>query len=311
MNKRTHENPPALSISAVERDIGLGKDTLRVWEKRYGFPTPFRDDFGERLYPTDQVDKLRVIKRLLDSGHRPGKVVRLELGELVALAEASHSSTPLTVPPEALDQLGGLMDIIKQHDAEGLKQALARMLLEKGLKRFVVDVVAPMNNLVGDAWAKGQFEVFEEHMYTEIIQVVLRNAIATLPKASNSPKVLLTTLPGELHGLGLLMVECMLAIEGANTVSLGTQTPVSDIVAACRAHKAEVLGLSFSVTQSSSSVVESLVELRKLLPDSVEIWCGGTSSALRRKSRNEFKLISDLETVASSVRAWRKDNPAT
>ncbi|MBK8767339.1 MAG: MerR family transcriptional regulator, partial [Burkholderiaceae bacterium] len=29
-----------LSISAVERDTGLSKDTLRVWERRYGFPLP-------------------------------------------------------------------------------------------------------------------------------------------------------------------------------------------------------------------------------------------------------------------------------
>ena len=30
-------------IATVEREIGIGKDTLRVWEKRYGFPVPVRD----------------------------------------------------------------------------------------------------------------------------------------------------------------------------------------------------------------------------------------------------------------------------
>ena len=38
-----------ISIAAVERDTGLGKDTLRVWERRYGFPQPLRDAFGERV----------------------------------------------------------------------------------------------------------------------------------------------------------------------------------------------------------------------------------------------------------------------
>jgi methanogenic corrinoid protein MtbC1 len=38
--------------------------------------------------------------------------------------------------------------------------------------------------------------------------------------------VLLTTLPGEPHGLGLLMAEAMLALEGCTCVSLGVQTPV-------------------------------------------------------------------------------------
>ena len=35
-----------LAISAVERDTGLSKDVLRVWERRYGFPVPERDEIG-------------------------------------------------------------------------------------------------------------------------------------------------------------------------------------------------------------------------------------------------------------------------
>ena len=50
-----------LSIAAVERDTGLSKDTLRVWERRYGFPLPGRDGIGERAYTLEQVEKLRVI----------------------------------------------------------------------------------------------------------------------------------------------------------------------------------------------------------------------------------------------------------
>ena len=61
-----------LAIAAVERDTGLTKDTLRVWERRYGFPQPERDAHGERAYPLEQVEKLRIVKRLMDGGHRPG-----------------------------------------------------------------------------------------------------------------------------------------------------------------------------------------------------------------------------------------------
>ena len=50
-----------LSISAVERDTGLSKDNLRVWERRYGFPNPQRDAFGERIYPLEQVDRKSVV----------------------------------------------------------------------------------------------------------------------------------------------------------------------------------------------------------------------------------------------------------
>ena len=46
---------PALSISAVERETGLSKDTLRIWERRYRFPEPLRDMNGERVYSHAQV----------------------------------------------------------------------------------------------------------------------------------------------------------------------------------------------------------------------------------------------------------------
>ena len=54
------------SIAAVERDTGLSKDVLRMWERRYGFPQPGRDANGERSYPADQVERLRLIKRLME-----------------------------------------------------------------------------------------------------------------------------------------------------------------------------------------------------------------------------------------------------
>ena len=87
MNFRAQSEPLTMSIAGVERDTGLAKDTLRVWERRYGFPQPGRDAFGERAYTLSEVEKLRVIKRLLDQGHRPGRIVALPIEELQRLSQ--------------------------------------------------------------------------------------------------------------------------------------------------------------------------------------------------------------------------------
>ena len=52
-----------LPISVVERETGIPKDLLRMWERRYGFPLPGRDAQGDRVYPRDQVDKLRTVRQ--------------------------------------------------------------------------------------------------------------------------------------------------------------------------------------------------------------------------------------------------------
>lgn len=308
MNERADLSLPSFSIAAVERDTGLPKDTLRVWEKRYNFPQPERDNFGERIYSLEQVEKLRVIKRLLDCGHRPGKIIALTVDELAKLAEVSNAGARVSVASDNLDELNGYLDLIKRHDAEEFRQAMSRLALTMGLRRFVVEVVAPLNAMVGDAWARGYFEIFEEHIYTETIQIVLRNSLNTIPSTRKGPRVLLTTLPNEVHGLGLLMAECIFSMEGAQCVSLGTQTPIYDIVLAARAQNIDIVALSFSVLQGSPAVLEAIAELREKLPPLVEIWCGGASAALRKKPSKDFVLLSSLDSITDGIADWRLRN---
>ena len=204
---------PSLPISAVERDTGLPKDTLRVWERRYGFPVPLRDAFGERLYPPEQVEKLRIIKRLLDQGWRPGKLMATQTKDLAALLDQHGASRGEPSPPA---ESMALLPLIREHRAEALRAVLGQLLMRHGLHRFVVDIVAPLNVEIGDAWMRGEMEVYEEHLYTEQIQNVLRGAINAQMCGARRPRVLLTTLPEEEHGLGLLMAEALLVAEGAS-----------------------------------------------------------------------------------------------
>ena len=59
-----------------------------MWERRYGFPKPGRDDNGERQYTAADVGKLRAMKRLMDVGVRPGKIIALTTAELNNMADA-------------------------------------------------------------------------------------------------------------------------------------------------------------------------------------------------------------------------------
>jgi MerR family transcriptional regulator, light-induced transcriptional regulator len=305
------QRPPAirLSIAAVERDTGLSKDTLRVWERRYGFPAPLRDSLEERSYPVDQVEKLRLLKRLLDAGHRPGRVVPMPMAELAALAEAmpaapqSHSARADAAPQD----LRPLLDVIRQHDAPTLRRTLSQTLSRLGVTRFVNELVAPLNVAVGDAWMRGQLEVFEEHLYTEAVQIVLRQAIAQLPEptAASRPHVLLTTVPGEPHGLGLLMSETLLALEGCTCVSLGVQTPLWDTIRAAQAHGSDVVAVSFTACLGPNQVLDALIELRAKLPAATEIWAGGTAPVLQRRRVEGVQPFMSLDRMPEVVRDWR------
>ena len=86
-------NEEQVGIAAVERETGFSKDTLRVWERRYGFPKPSRDANGERAYPSDQVHLLRRVRRLMDQGARPGRIFAMGVEALEAKARSIRGVT--------------------------------------------------------------------------------------------------------------------------------------------------------------------------------------------------------------------------
>ena len=293
-----------LGIGAVERDTGLSKDTLRMWERRYRFPAPARDQFGERLYGAADVAKLRAVRRLMDLGHRPGELIALSLEELDALASETGARAPC---PDALQPL---LALIKGHRVEELRLDLGQALMRQGLQPFLLDTVVPLNRAVGDLWAQGEFAIFEEHLYTESLQGVLRGALGAMQRTGAPPRVLLTTLPGEQHGLGLLMAEAMLAVDGCACVSLGTQTPVQDIVLAADSQQADVVALSFSAAFPAAQVWDALREIRRRLPASITLWAGGGNPALSRGSAEQVTAIGGLDAIPRAVGAWRTTRAA-
>ena len=300
--------PVTLTIASVERDTGLSKDTLRVWERRYGFPAPGRDALGERLYPLDQVDKLRTLKRLLDLGHRPGRIVALPVEDLQRLAQASSNSAARNpYPMQAHDDLDALIGLLGAHRFDELRGQLSQLLLRKGLARFVADVVAPLNERVGEAWTHGTLQIFEEHLYTETVQALLRNAIGSIPRADLRPRVLLTTFPQEPHGLGILMAETIFALEGCHCISLGVQTPVWDITLAAEAQRADIVALSFSSAVNPNQALDGLAELRGKLPTAVEIWAGGSCPALHRRPPQGVRALRLLDDIAPALLRWRQE----
>jgi len=303
--------PLTLSIAAVERDTGLSKDTLRVWERRYGFPTPERDSIGERAYPLDQVEKLRIVKRLMDGGHRPGRVVPLSLDELNRLSEHSVDAVSRNADGVGAPELRALIDLMRAHDTDALRRRLQQLQMRLGLQRFVCDLVIPLNTMVGDSWMRGQLEIHEEHAYTELIQIVLRAALASVPAAAllDRPRVLLTTFPGEPHGLGLLMAEAMFALEGAKCLSLGVQTPLWDMVLAASAYKTDILALGFTGCMNPNQVVDGLTELRAKMPPAVQIWVGGSAPVLHRRPVEGVVALTSLPDIRAQIERWRHGVP--
>ncbi|MBC7728293.1 MAG: MerR family transcriptional regulator [Microbacteriaceae bacterium] len=79
---------PRYRSGVVARMVGIPVSTLRIWERRYQVVGPTLTASGHRLYSGADVERLMLIKQLVDLGHAIGSLARLPSAELLNIADA-------------------------------------------------------------------------------------------------------------------------------------------------------------------------------------------------------------------------------
>lgn len=287
-------------ISVAERETGVSKELLRMWERRYGFPQPVRDAQGDRLYTRDQLDRLCLLRELVDLGHRPGKLMPLDndaLQELLSRGKPGNTQNHGQLAKE-------LLPVLQTSDLRKIRDYVAHKMMQLGLQRFITDFLQHAQVIVGERWRAGQLDIHEEHLFTEQVQQVIRVAISNLLPPSEPPRILLTTPPGETHMMGLLMVEALLRLADVDANQFGTEMRVSDITVACSQRQTDIVAVSISAAFPSGRAASYLADLRQALPDHVEIWCGGRGVQSLPDAPG-LRLVHDLESLEVAAADWR------
>jgi MerR family transcriptional regulator, light-induced transcriptional regulator len=284
------------SISDVSRIAGIPKDLLRMWERRYDYPKPERDINGDRVYSDDQLNKLILIRQLVDQGCRPGKLMGLEQTELAVLLKSPHAE---------LD-FDRLIELLRADNAPELHDWLTQQIQSLGLRAFIHQLMVPANRIVGEAWNSGELAVYEEHLYTEMVTGLVRQSLAEIPGGHKSPRIMLTTLPGEQHSLGLLMVEALLRLGGAEVIPFGIEMPFRDIIDAAQTHNVDVIGLSFSSNFKLDDAIVMLSGLRQMVEKETSIWVGGSAFQADTQLPEGIALLEDLFALERAMATWKQ-----
>jgi len=90
MNEPSGNTSTRYRIGAVARLTGITPDTLRIWERRYAAVSPQRSPQGGRLYSAGDLERLRLMKQLVDAGDAIGEVAGLETGADDYLVKPFH-----------------------------------------------------------------------------------------------------------------------------------------------------------------------------------------------------------------------------
>ena len=292
-----------LSITEVERQTGIRPATLRMWERRYGFPQPLRDRNGDRVYPPSQVEGLLVARRLMAQGIRPGKI--FAGGDVPQVPRASR---PSAASGSMDEQYGQVMSLLRSYRVAELHSHFQYRLLDLGLRRFVIEFLAPLTAAVGAAWASGALPVRCEHLYSQLAKSILHAKQAAVRGAGDrGPKAVLATLTGEQHVLGILMVEAILATLEVECIQLGSDLPAAEVAIAAQEAGADIVALSFSAAFPRKSLARTITALRAALPARCVLWIGGDGAPPVPLLLPGVYAFRSLNAIESALLFWRAE----
>lgn len=287
------------SQAQVELATGFSREVLRKWELRFGFPLPTRDARARRLYSHADVERLQLIKQLLRAEHRPREVVPLSLkalGHVLAETTPVLACAPCPLATELLEKLNS-------DSPTALDDYLKDRLSSVGLEAFALHDMPVFNAAVGEAWVSGSLGIYAEHLYTTSVRTIVQEQIARLQPSPGAPRVLLTTPPGEVHGLGILALHATLAAHLAQCIDLGLQTPAQSVVEAVQRWDVAAVCISVAMSFAPNNAKVYVATLRQLLPPHCALWVGGQGARPIADSIPAGVVV--FETIGAAIEAFQ------
>ncbi len=182
--------------------LGVSPNTLRSWERRYGFPRPRRTPGGHRQYALNEVESLRVT---LAETHN--------VSSAIALARQRGEG------PSSGSRLAAAFAAFDEDKADGLlEESLALRSVERTIEEVLLKAIAAH----GDEAASGRTPEYE---FGWRYATAWLSALKRLsPPATHSAGVLVldASAPLELDALYAQSLELMLRRGGVRTLSLST-----------------------------------------------------------------------------------------
>jgi MerR family transcriptional regulator, light-induced transcriptional regulator len=244
-----------LRIGELSRRSGVSPELLRAWERRYGLLRPKRSSGGLRLYSSEDLSRVQLMRQHMTQG----LAAREAAAEAARVTVGDQAGTPAFDPRSARAELSRVTETF---DEPGVQAVIDGLLAVATVDALLSEVVVPYLHDLGERWERDQVSIAQEHFASNL----LRGRLLGLARGwgrGTGRRALLACPPGERHDLGLIAFGLALRERGWRIDYLGGDTPTESIAEAARTIEPALLVLSAVTPDRFLPLAPVLADLAK------------------------------------------------
>jgi MerR family transcriptional regulator, light-induced transcriptional regulator len=288
--------PPTSSwmrISELSRRVGVGTETLRAWERRYGVLRPRRTNGNTRLYSALDEARIRLMKSYIAEHVPVAQAAEMAMSAQLRLRPGSTGQLPEHERRSAVQELASALAVFDESSAD---RTLQQLLGAYAVTTVLRDVIVPYLHEVGEAWEQNRMSVAQEHFASHFLQSRL-HALSRGWDRGLGPRAVLAAAPGDYHTLGITCFGIALHRLGWRVVCLGAATPIEMISEVVATTGASLIGLSASIAGVLEPHSAALAEIAQTTPVAI----GGHAATPELARRCQATYLDDLIAGATKV----------
>lgn len=215
------------TIKDLENLTGIKAHTIRVWEKRYGILEPMRTDTNIRVYDTHSLQRLLNINTLNNYGYKISQIAQFsdeKVQDMVRDIQGRRTNMDYIVNSFKMAMMN--------FDQQLFFKTYIALEADKSFRDIFYDCFMPLLEEIGNLWQTNTVTPAHEHFISNLIKqkIMVRTEPLQIAEPEFTERTYILYLPeGEIHEIGLMLINYELLSKGYRTVYLGESVPLENL----------------------------------------------------------------------------------
>jgi len=291
------------TIKDLENLSGIKAHTIRIWEKRYNILEPMRTDTNIRVYDMHSLQKLLNICALHSFGYKISTISKLPEEKIPVMVREILSNKTLNS-----HVLNNFKLAMMNFDQTLFFSTYNSLLNEKSFREIFYGCFIPLLEEIGVLWQTDTITPAHEHFISSLVkQKIAANTekIQAIPPTKTDRVFALYLPEGEVHEIGLMLLNYELILNGYKAVYIGQNVSVAG-VKDVKNYFDNVTYVTYITLEPNPSEVNRYIEIMKkevLNDDHTELYVfGRTASNIETPHLgNNIKTFLSIRDFADSL----------